>query len=624
MRLKTEGHWFIDEMGRRVVLRGVNLGGSTKVPTTPNGATHLKTDFSDHQDVSFVGRPFPLDEADEHYSRLKAWGFNSLRFLTTWEAIEHAGPGNYDNKYLDYLQEVVRIAGEHGFYVFMDPHQDVWSRMTGGDGAPGWTFEKVGLDFTTFGENHAAKVMQYHYPDNYVEMEWFQNYQRFACATMFTVFFGSETFAPDLKIEGKSAQKYLQDHFIASLQQVASRVRDFDHVIGFNSLNEPGNGFIGISDLGQYPDLTPPGVSFTPFDAIAAGSGIPREIRKIKLRLLWLRDAGTTILNPNGISSWLAEENDVWLNHGIWEKNGNEAKLLQPEHFKYNQDGSPVDFLRDYLRPFNIRYTSGIREIMPESIMFIEGEPNNPCIDWQPNDPKGIVNASHWYDGFTLVMKSYRSWFSVDTQTLKPVFFSSRVRKLFTNQLSARKKASESIHNGVPTLIGEFGIPYDMQKKKAFETGNYNQHVKALSLYYDILDELQLHSTQWNYTADNNNQWGDLWNTEDLSIFSRDQQDDPEDINSGGRAIKGFSRPYPMKTNGTPIAWKFDRKKKQFDFKFHSRSKDNETIVYIPETQFPNGIMVEINPTNKFTLENQLLKITTEKEGEYSLIVNSK
>jgi aryl-phospho-beta-D-glucosidase BglC (GH1 family) len=85
--------------------------------------------------VSFVGRPFPL-EADEHFARLRAWGFNFLRLLVTWEAIEHAGPSLYDETYLDYLRAVAARAGDFGFQLYIDPHQDMWSRFSGGDGAP--------------------------------------------------------------------------------------------------------------------------------------------------------------------------------------------------------------------------------------------------------------------------------------------------------------------------------------------------------------------------------------------------------------------------------------------------------------------------------------------------------
>ncbi|MCK4489737.1 MAG: hypothetical protein KAU23_05725, partial [Anaerolineales bacterium] len=88
-----DGNRFKDELGRTLTLRGVNLGGSTKVPFSPNGATYLKEGYFDCRNVSFIGRPFPIQEADEHFTRLKAWGLTFIRFLVTWEAIEHAGPG---------------------------------------------------------------------------------------------------------------------------------------------------------------------------------------------------------------------------------------------------------------------------------------------------------------------------------------------------------------------------------------------------------------------------------------------------------------------------------------------------------------------------------------------------
>jgi hypothetical protein len=76
------------------------------MPTKPNGASWNKDGFYNvgKGDVSFVGRPFPLTEADEHLQRLRAWGYTFLRFLITWEAVEHDGPGQYDEEYLEYLK----------------------------------------------------------------------------------------------------------------------------------------------------------------------------------------------------------------------------------------------------------------------------------------------------------------------------------------------------------------------------------------------------------------------------------------------------------------------------------------------------------------------------------------
>src|SRR5258705_9078870 len=141
--LRVLGDRFIDADGREVLLRGVNLGGDSKVPW-PDGGTHRPSDFSDHRTVSFIGRPFPLAEAPDHFGRLRSWGFNCLRLLTTWEAIEHAGPGLYDEAYLDYLAEVARLAGDYEFHVVVDFHQDAWSRMSGGCWGAGGALEGGG------------------------------------------------------------------------------------------------------------------------------------------------------------------------------------------------------------------------------------------------------------------------------------------------------------------------------------------------------------------------------------------------------------------------------------------------------------------------------------------------
>jgi hypothetical protein len=55
--------YFKDQHGRSLLLHGCSVSGLNKLPTFPNGFTHLAEGFFDHETVSFVGRPFPLEEA---------------------------------------------------------------------------------------------------------------------------------------------------------------------------------------------------------------------------------------------------------------------------------------------------------------------------------------------------------------------------------------------------------------------------------------------------------------------------------------------------------------------------------------------------------------------------------
>src|SRR5208282_6795442 len=76
-----------------LTLRGLNVGGNTKQPSNPDTPSHIRDGFLENGDhVSFVGRPFPLQDADQHIARIKGYGYNVIRFLISWEAIEHAGP----------------------------------------------------------------------------------------------------------------------------------------------------------------------------------------------------------------------------------------------------------------------------------------------------------------------------------------------------------------------------------------------------------------------------------------------------------------------------------------------------------------------------------------------------
>lgn len=80
-------------------------------------------------------------------------------------------------------------------------------------------------------------------------MIWPTNYEQLGAGTMFTLFFGGNDYAPATKIDGVPVQEYLQSHYINAIKQVAMRLHDLPNVVGYDSLNEPGSGYIGYKNL---------------------------------------------------------------------------------------------------------------------------------------------------------------------------------------------------------------------------------------------------------------------------------------------------------------------------------------------------------------------------------------
>jgi len=634
MRLSIEGEWFIDDRGRKVLLRGVNLSGSSKVPAVPNGATHIKTDFLDHKEVSFVGRPFPLKEAEYHLQRIKHWGYNALRFLVTWEAIEHAGPGEYDVEYLDYVEELLKCVDSYGLHVIIDPHQDVWSRMCGGDGAPGWTFEAVGIDFTKFDETGAATLMQHRYDPNdpkaFGPLSWSQNRVAFASCTMWTLFFGGETFAPSCTVNGKNAQVFLQEHLTHSLVQLAKRVRDLDCVLGFEPINEPNQGWIGSLVDGSNSDLGEVlGHAYTPIDAMLTSSGYSREIPFREVKRLGIKETRRDLINPSGVSVWIEDSADIWRNERIWTVDHDGVpQIVKNEHF------TGTDFYHDHLSPFFLSCAKGIREVFPEAMMFVQA-PFEPILKGQVKKfevPPNSVHAPHWFDVATMGMKRFMGKASYDIMKGTTVIGGGRIRKMFTEQLEALKLFTKRLIGESPTVIGEINLCFDLDKKKAYDefrkdpVGAWKTHIQALNAYYQSIDKNLLHAFHWNYTPDNDNMWGDQWNLEDFSIFSSDQQIDSSNIDSGGRALQGFCRPRFLQLAGIPHFMEFDIKSGDFHMEFDADSTITEpSVLYIPRVQFPSGFTLDTkNAKTTHDKEKQLLLVLPLSDGRCSITVTRK
>jgi hypothetical protein len=328
--ISIENSHFKDNRGRWLILRGSNL--DAKLPCEPDGSTHILDGFYEQASVSFAGKPFPLEEADEHFSRLKRWGLTFLRFPVSWEGIEHEGPGIYDEKYLDYIYKIVKKAGDYGMLMYIDPHQDVWSRFSGGDGAPAWTFDFIGMDITRFPETGAA-VTQQTCGDAYLPQVWTTNAHKLAAATMFTLFFGGNVFAPKTKVNGIPVQEFLQQHYINALKQVAMRLKGMPHVLGYDTMNEPWKGYIDCADLNsmgwhEYKSGEMP----TAFQGMLLGAGIPQEVEV--WRSFWPKLLGKKTLNSRGARVWKDGFDCVWRTNGVWDLDpSGKPVLLHPDYF---------------------------------------------------------------------------------------------------------------------------------------------------------------------------------------------------------------------------------------------------------------------------------------------------
>jgi hypothetical protein len=247
------------------------------------------------------------------------------------------------------------------------------------------------------------------------------------------------------------------------------------------------------------------------------------------------------------------------------------------------------------------KFIRRMREADEKTLFFIEGDPQGGSPRWSGEQGGGVINASHCYDGVTLFTKSFRPYFNVDVDTTKPVFGRKGVARMYERQFRLRQEWARRYMGGIPSLLGEFGIPFDMDHRRAYRSGDYRRHEEALSMYYDALDALFLHGTIWNYSVTNNHEYGDNWNGEDLSIYSAGE----------GRAMGGWLRPYPLATAGLPQGFSWNRKTGTFRYAFTADPAIPEpTEIFAPPECFGN------DPALSLQGGNLAGKIETEYDAE--------
>jgi hypothetical protein len=312
----------------------------------------------------------------------------------------------------------------------------------------------------------------------------------------------------------------LQRHYIHAIQQIALRLKDLPNVIGYDTMNEPLRGYIGWRDLNTAGGLLSLGASPTPYQSMLLGAGLSQEVDCWKLGIASVKRDGTRILNTEKECAWSEGRDCIWRQHGVWDFNAmGIPHLLRPDYFA-QVNGREVEFSQDYYRPFANRFAGAIHAVDANALIFIETETGKAPPQWSADDAPKVVYAPHWYDAIVLFKKDYNPFLAIDARTTKPIIGPAAIRKSFAEQLAFLKRGGSEQLGGVPTLLGEFGIPFDLKEKQAYRTGDFRAQVRALDRSFQAIEANLLNCTLWNYTSDNTNARGDLWNDEDLSIVS--------------------------------------------------------------------------------------------------------
>jgi len=181
----------------------------------------------------------------------------------------------------------------------------------------------------------------------------------------------------------------------------------------------------------------------------------------------------------------------------------------------------------------------------------------------------------------------------------------------------------------IPCLFSEIGIPFDMDNKAAYTSGDYSSQIRAMDANHYALEGANVGFTLWTYCLTNDHTWGDQWNGEDLSLFSVDDNalssaefnpgskaqsmveiasvapttssemtldptKKPFITVAGNRAAPAFVRPAPIRIAGVIIKYGFDLAQVTFELTLEATesTKGNApTEIFVPPLHFPKDQM---------------------------------
>jgi len=190
-QLRREGRWLVDDLGRVVIVHGVNLVYKRKPYVPPSTAGGFRA-----RDARWLRRH----------------GFNAARVGTLWAGLTPEAPGRADRSYLRRWQRVLDLLAGQRIWIQLDAHQDMWHETYGGEGVPDWAMVRPA-------PYHLLPPVKAPFPLGYWTPE---------TSAVFDEFW---------------ANKHgLLDGWVAAWRVAAREWRDQPYLMGYDLLNEPWMG----------------------------------------------------------------------------------------------------------------------------------------------------------------------------------------------------------------------------------------------------------------------------------------------------------------------------------------------------------------------------------------------
>jgi Cellulase (glycosyl hydrolase family 5)/Glycoside hydrolase family 5 C-terminal domain len=241
-----EGRWFKDSKGRYVLFRGVNFGSRSKLaPFLPIAPLNVR-------DIKDLDLKKEIETVKPELDLLKHLGFNFIRLLISWKAIEPRPNSNLGEilpegkRYLGYVKEIIDELYKRDLYVLLDFHQDIAHEIYGGDGFPDWALAIDSKHKKPKPSNLRDKKWQFAYMINKLVKNTLKSFWE---NNLTNTEAGLENYPVRTHLEKTIGQtvRFFSSHDMNDLQKQEESEKGHPAVIGVEPFNEPHP--VGMKDF---------------------------------------------------------------------------------------------------------------------------------------------------------------------------------------------------------------------------------------------------------------------------------------------------------------------------------------------------------------------------------------